>query len=191
AHASPDERDRLQQRLKFTPPPTVGLPERPLVKRWTLDELMAIAERSPIAGDAARGHKAYLAARCALCHTFAGEGGAVGMDLTAVSRRLNTRDMLEAIVDPSKEISDQYGTVVLSRRDGSQLTGRVVNFAGGAIHISTDLFDPSAVIKVPEADVESITRSKVSLMPAGLLDVLEADEIRDLLAYLKSDPNKP
>jgi len=111
------------------------------------------------------------------------------MDLTAVSRRLNTRELLEAIVDPSKEISDQYGTVVVSRRDGSQVSGRVINFAGGAIHISTDLFDPSAVIKIPEADVESITRSKVSLMPTGLLDVLQGQEILDLLAFLKSNPN--
>ena len=104
---------------------------------------------------------------------------------------MNTRELLEAIVEPSKEVSDQYGSVVVSRRDGSQLTGRVVNFNGGAIHISTDLFDPSAVTKVPEADVELIIRSKVSLMPGGLLDVLQPDEILDLLAYLKGEPGKP
>jgi putative heme-binding domain-containing protein len=191
AHAPENERDRLQQRLKIaasSPDERApdSVPPRPLIKRWTLDELVTLAERSPSAGEAARGRKAFLAARCALCHTFAGEGGAVGMNLTAVARRLSTRELLEAIVNPSKEISDQYGTVVVSRRDGSQVTGRVVNFNGGAIHISTDLFEPSLVIKVPEADVESITRSKVSLMPAGLLDILKADEILDLLAYLKN-----
>jgi putative heme-binding domain-containing protein len=191
AHAPESERERLQQRLKIAAPSPESIPQRPLIKRWTLDELVRLAEQSPSAGDATRGRKAFLAARCAVCHTFGGEGGAVGMDLTAVSRRLSTRELLEGIVDPSKEISDQYGTVVVSRRDGSQITGRVVNFNGGAIHVSTDLFDPTLVTKVPAADVESITRSKVSLMPAGLLDVLQADEILGLLAYLKSESSKP
>ncbi len=191
AHAPQSERERLQQRLKIAAPaPDSALP-RPLVKHWTLDQLVVLSEQSPTAGDAARGHKAFLSARCALCHTFAGEGGAVGQDLTSASRRLNTRELLEAMVDPSKEISDQYGSVVVTRRDGSQIIGRVVNFNGGAIHLSTDLFEPTSVVKVPEADVESITRSKVSLMPAGLLDVLTADEILDLLAYLKGQPAKP
>jgi putative heme-binding domain-containing protein len=189
AHTPEPERTRLQAHLSTSPAPTDSLPQRPLVKQWKLDELVALAQQQQSSGDPVRGRKSFLAARCALCHTFAGEGGAVGMDLTAVSRRLNMRELLEAIVDPSKEISDQYGTVVVTRRDGSQVSGRVVNFAGGAIHISTDLFDPSTVIKIPEADVETITRSKVSLMPTGLLDVLQANEVLDLLAFLKSSPN--
>jgi putative heme-binding domain-containing protein len=113
------------------------------------------------------------------------------MDLTAAARRLNVRDLLEAIVDPSKEISDQYGSVVLKRHDGSQIHGRVVNHNSGAIQVCENLLNPAAVTKVPENDIESISRSKVSLMPAGLLNSLESSEILDLLAYLKSSLNQP
>ena len=96
------------------------------------------------------------------------------------------RDLLEAIVDPSKEISDQYGTIVLKRRDGSHLTGRIVNFNSGTVHVSENLFDPAAVTKVPESEIESIMPSKVSLMPGGLLNVLQPSEVIDLLAFLES-----
>ena len=40
-----------------------------------------------------------------------------------------------------------------------------------------------AGISRPE-DVDEIVPSKVSLMPTGLLDTLEVEEIKDLLAYL-------
>jgi putative heme-binding domain-containing protein len=195
ASAPPSDRPRLDERLKATVPSArkgeSGNATRPIVKEWALDELAALAERRSSTGNVSRGRIAFIAARCAACHTFAGEGGAVGMDLTAVSRRLNTHELLEAIFDPSKEISDQYGAVVITHSDGRQVTGRVVNFAGGAIHISTDLFDPATVTKIPEAEIESVTRSKVSLMPAGLLNVLQGDEVIDLLAYLKSGANQP
>ncbi|HMC10853.1 MAG TPA: L-sorbosone dehydrogenase, partial [Pirellulaceae bacterium] len=105
------------------------------------------------------------------------------------ARRVSTRDLLEAIVDPSKEISDQYGSIVLTRRDGSQVSGRIVNYNGDTIHVSGNLLDPTAVTKVPESQIESIARSKVSLMPAGLLNVLEPSEVLDLLTYLKSSSN--
>jgi putative heme-binding domain-containing protein len=141
-------------------------------------------------GDAAKGRQLFAAA-CASCHTFAGEGGALGADLTTVARRLNTRDLLEAIVDPSKEISDQYGTIVLTRRDGSQVQGRIVNLAAGTIHVAQNLLDPSAVVKIPEDQIESIRASKVSLMPAGLLNVLTTDEIADLVAFLRAGQRQP
>jgi putative heme-binding domain-containing protein len=188
--ATPEsERSPMRARMAAaTPPagaPAAGfLANRAVVKQYSLDELVTLANDANKSGDAAKGRQLF-AAGCAACHTFAGEGGALGADLTAVARRLITRDLLEAIVDPSKEISDQYGTVVLTRRDGSQIQGRIVNLAAGTIHIAQNLLDPSAVVKVPEGQIESITASKVSLMPTGLLNVLTTDEITDLLAYLR------
>ncbi len=194
--ATPEHyRSAMQARMTAaTPPasaPTTGIPaNRALVKQYSLDELVTLAQQTNQSGDAAKGRRLFVAG-CAACHTFAGEGGALGADLTAVARRLSTRDLLEAIIDPSKEISDQYGTIVLIRRDGSQLQGRIVNLAAGAIHIAQNLLDPSAVVKVPESQIESITASKVSLMPTGLLNVLTTDEITDLLAYLKGAQTPP
>jgi putative heme-binding domain-containing protein len=186
ANHRPVMQARMTSATQPTSGPTTGfLANRTTVKEYSLDELVTLAEKPNQAVDTAKGRQLFAAA-CAACHTFAGEGGILGADLTHVARRLNRRDLLEAIVDPSKEISDQYGTVVLARRDGSQVQGRIVNLAGGAVHISSNLLDPSAVVKVPEDQIESIGASKVSLMPAGLLNVFTTDEIADLLAYLQS-----
>jgi putative heme-binding domain-containing protein len=194
--APQDLRAKLERRMAVAKPSTdatiTGLPVgRGLVKEWKLEELVSLVDGANVLGDAEQGRKWFIATGCARCHTFAGEGGAAGSDLTSVARRLSTRDLLEAILDPSKEISDQYGTIVLRRRDGTLTSGRIVNFSGGAVHVCENLFEPSAVTRVLEGDIESITPSKVSLMPAGLLNVLHPGEILDLISYLKSSPQQP
>ena len=185
-------KERLAAAKSLPSAPAFRLPEgRGLVKQWSLDELVALAENPANRGSTEQGRRWYSAAGCAACHTFAGEGGAVGADLTAVAARMSTRELFEAIVDPSKEISDQYGSFVVRRRDGSQVQGRIVNYTPGAIHVSENLLEPAVVTKIPEDEIESIARSKASLMPAGLLNVLEGDEILDLIAYLKSGISRP
>jgi putative heme-binding domain-containing protein len=130
-------------------------------------------------------------AGCFACHTCRGEGGAVGPDLTAAGARLATRDLLEAILDPSSEISDQYGTSVVTLRDGRQLSGRIINYTEQGIQLAENLFDPAQVVKLAEKEVVSIAASKISLMPPGLLNVLEAGEILDLLAFLQPPSPAP
>ena len=44
-------------------------------------------------------------------------------------------------------------------------------------------------MEIAKGDIESATPSKVSLMPTGLLDKLNRDEVLDLLAYLLSRGN--
>ena len=53
------------------------------------------------------GRKTYAAARCIVCHRFAGDGGATGPDLTQLAGRFNIKDLSESILLPSKVISDQ------------------------------------------------------------------------------------
>ena len=43
---------------------------------------------------------------CFQCHRFAGEGGAVGPDLTQVAGRFSARDLLESIIEPGCRISE-------------------------------------------------------------------------------------
>ena len=45
-------------------------------------------------------------------------------------------------------------------------------------------------VAIPAEDVESISESKVSQMPAELLDTLSAEEVRDLITYLMSAGNE-
>ncbi len=58
----------------------------------------------------------FSAARCVVCHRYSGEGGATGPDLTQLAGRFGAKDMLEAIIEPSKVISDQYKASVVETR---------------------------------------------------------------------------
>ncbi|HEV3202862.1 MAG TPA: c-type cytochrome, partial [Gemmataceae bacterium] len=159
---------------------------RPFVKKWTVNDLVPTVEKGLTKRDFNRGRSLFGAASCFACHRFANEGGASGPDLTAVSGRFSIRDLLESIIEPSKEISDQYAAVVITTDDGRVITGRIVNLHGDSIHVMTNMLDPNNLTSVDQKKVESKETSKISMMPEGLLDMFQEDEILDLVAYLLS-----
>ena len=94
--------------------------------------------------------------------------------------------MLESIIEPSKEISDQYGAIVIRTKNGEVVTGRVGNLNGDVLMVIENMFAPNDFTNVKRQDIESIAPSKVSMMPEGLLNSLKEDEIEDLVAFLLS-----
>jgi putative heme-binding domain-containing protein len=164
----------------FTPKP------RPFVKKYTVNDLVPVVEKGLKSRDFDRGRALFGEAVCFACHRFNNEGGAVGPDLNAAAGHFNVRDLLESLVEPSKEISDQYASVVITTSDGKSVTGRIVNSHGDTLHVMTDMLNPSALTNVNRKKVESIQTSKVSMMPEGLLDTLKEDEILDLVAFVLS-----
>ena len=159
---------------------------RPVVKQWTLDELVAAAEQGLVGRDFERGREMFAAAACFRCHRLHGTGGISGPDLSGVGGRFSTRNLLESIVEPSRVISDQYQATRFVLRNGREIIGRIVNLGGGRMTVNTNMLDPNEGVGVKPADVEEMTPSKLSPMPTGLLNTLTLDEILDLLAYLRS-----
>jgi putative heme-binding domain-containing protein len=182
------EKEELRPILEANPPaatPIVGK-ARPFVKKWQLNELTELVNKGLHGRDFDRGRRLFGEAQCFACHRFDNEGGAQGPDLTIVSGRFSVRDLLESILDPSKEISDQYGAVIIATTDGKAVTGRIVNFFGDNMAVMTNMLDPNGLVNVNRKKVETMARSKVSMMPEGLLDTFHEDEILDLMAYLLS-----
>ena len=105
--------------------------------------------------------------------------------------RFSAKDILESIIEPHKEISDQYGQVVITLNDGRRVTGRIVNLHGDRLSVNTNMFDPNEQAAVSHSKIESVAPSEISMMPEGLLNMLNEEEILDLLAYMISggDPN--
>ncbi len=165
--------------------PIVGK-ERPFVKQWKVDELVPLVEKGLARRDFDRGRRLFGEASCFACHRFDNEGGAQGPDLTIASGRFGVRDLLESIIEPSKEISDQYAAVILTTTDGKTVTGRIVNYDGDKMSVMTNMLDPNGLVTVNHKKVESVEKSKISMMPTGLLDTFKEDEILDLVAYLLS-----
>jgi putative heme-binding domain-containing protein len=97
--------------------------------------------------------------------------------------------MLVAIVEPSKAISDQYEATQFLLDDDTVVTGRVANLKENTLMVSTNMLDPANFTNVSRKKIVEMKASKVSMMPTGLLDTLNQDEVLDLLAYLKSGGN--
>ncbi|MBI2806336.1 MAG: c-type cytochrome [Planctomycetes bacterium] len=189
ASLSGAERANLKAALANVPTPaapTFTFKKRPFVKKYTVNELAPIVEKNLFARDFAKGRNLFGEAKCFVCHRFNNEGGGTGPDLTIVSGRFGVRDLLESMIEPSKVVSDQYAAIVVTTTDGRQIIGRVVNLAGDNMMINTDMLDPNKLAGVNRNLVESITPSKVSMMPDGLLDTFTQEEILDLVAYLYS-----
>ncbi len=174
-----------------TPPssPLAAIGARSFVKEWTLEELSPILDNGLKKRDFDRGRKLFGEVACFACHRFSNEGGSLGPDLTGVAGRFSPRDLIESILDPNKEISDQYAPIVVTTTEGEQVTGRIMNLSGDNLMINVNMFNPNEIESVDRKTVESIEPSKISMMPEGLLNLLNEEEVLDLLAYLLSRGN--
>ncbi len=168
--------------------PLADLAPRPLVAEWTMETLQPELAKITAAPNFERGRELTAVAQCFKCHRFAGQGGIQGPDLTGTSRRFNATDMLTAIVEPNKEVSDQYQATQFLTDNGA-LTGRVANLSGDTLMVVTNMLAPGEFTNIKVNDIIERRPSPVSMMPAGLLDTFTPDEIADLLAYLHSGGN--
>ncbi len=164
------------------------------VKAWTMADLAgSLGVGLEGNRDFQNGRNMFGAATCFACHRFNNEGGAVGPDLTSVAGKYSPRDLLEHILEPSKEISDQYGSTVFILNDGSTVVGRIANLKENNMMVCTNMMDPNNFTDVDVRKVVKTEESKVSMMPPGLLYMLTEDDILDLMAYLlsKGNPDDP
>jgi putative heme-binding domain-containing protein len=157
---------------------------------WTLDELATAAETGLKGRDFETGRKMFGAAACFACHRYGNAGGMNGPDLTGAGGRYSPRDLLDQIIHPSKEINEQFAPVVVTRQDGSTVSGVIVNLNGDSVQINTDLSDPDQRVSVDRKQVRSIEVSKVSPMPPMLLNMLTKEEVLDLVAFVLSGGDK-
>ncbi|MEM9365692.1 MAG: L-sorbosone dehydrogenase [Planctomycetota bacterium] len=161
-------------------------PARPMVKQWTVDELVASVSQHAGTPDFDNGKAMFAAASCYKCHRMGVQGGILGPDLTSAGGKYSIRDMLVSIVEPSKEISDQYGATQFLTEDGDVIVGRVVNMSGKQLRVMTNMLDPSSIRPVNRDEVMETSPSRLSMMPTGLLDTLTKEDIADLIAYLRA-----
>lgn len=176
--------------LLATDPASVKLPPepaRPFVKAYKLADLTDALDKGLKSGrDFDRGRKLFAAGKCFACHRFDGEGGSNAPDLTGVAGRFSARDLLESVIDPSKEVSDQYAAVEIRTTDDRVVTGRIVNLSEDFVMVNTDMLNPGGTTRIDRKLIESMKPSKLSMMPTGLLDTFKEDEVLDVMAYMLS-----
>ena len=181
--------DSLVERSQMGLAKGVEQPKGPGVD-WDVDSAMVLVKNGLHNQDFNRGKAMFSASMCNLCHTMRGEGGTIGPDLTELGTRFSYKDMMIAIVDPSRTVSDQFAATVFHMKDGSTIVGRLVNQDADKYYVSQNPFAPLTQRELSKKEVIKTQLSKESIMFPGLINRLNGEELKDLLAYLKSGGNK-
>jgi putative heme-binding domain-containing protein len=187
ANCSTEERTALAKITgeNFNPVPDfpINAPKGP-GQEYTVDKALRTARGKP---DFGNGRSLFFAIGCGTCHRLGGLGGAIGPDLTSIPHKFDSRYLVEAIIHPSKDISDQYGSSVVTLKNGEKHTGLAVEQGGEIKLYPPDVKAQPTVFT--RNQIQSIEQSPVSQMPAGLLNFLNPQEVRDLVAYLMAGGN--
>jgi putative heme-binding domain-containing protein len=175
-------------RQRFPSAPPVTQPRVIEPNSYSLDLLVDSVLHASVmkTASSARGRQVIERARCLECHKFGLKGEGLGPDLSTVSSRFRPREILESIVEPSKVISDQYKPVSVATSDGKVYNGMPVGTDGNKLVL---LLSDSTKVTIPNTEIDAKKESRVSVMPAGLIDGLTYQEIADLLALFESAPS--
>lgn len=147
-------------------------------------DIAAFARSHP--GDPRRGRALFLdlnRAACARCHRVAGAGGEVGPDLSDIGGKFDREQLIQAVLEPSRQIVEGYRPTVVATTDGRILTGIVRDEDEHALRL-VDAGGHSA--QVAKGDIEERKTLDTSIMPEGLATNLAPQECADLIAYLAS-----
>jgi putative heme-binding domain-containing protein len=120
---------------------------------------------------------------CAQCHAIYGEGAKVGPDITS-NGRSSFDQLISNVFDPSLVIGPSYQITTVVTKDGRNLTGLIVEES-----------DQRLVIRMPGEGEETVSRnnvkythrSKLSMMPEGIENLLSKKDLADLFAFLSLD----
>ena len=171
--------DAMQERAVYDPD-AVTLVANESPEPPATSTLPAVEEILKLSGDAKRGQAAI--AVCSTCHRVGQQGIDYGPDLTAFGKTQTRQVIVNAIVNPSAEISHGYEGKRLRTKDGLIIDGMVVSnddpvmikSAGGQSQV------------VPRPRVKSITPLPRSLMLAPEMLGLTPQTIVDIVAWLQS-----
>jgi putative membrane-bound dehydrogenase-like protein len=142
-----------------------------------------IAEAS---GNPYHGKELFLQ-NCGKCHILFGQGGQIGPDLTSYKRD-DLQAMLVNVVNPSAEIREGYENFLAVTADGRQLSGFIAERDNRVVVLRTA---DGQTITLAQDDLEELRAIPRSVMPEGALDNFDAQQIRDLFAYLRATQPLP
>jgi hypothetical protein len=173
--------DALRAQLAFAVPTVPAAPRPSTPDEWHT----AVAG----GGDPAAGRRVLFSTQsgCSECHAVERRGGDLGPDLTNIGRSKSRRQILDAILRPSAEISPEYQGWFIKTKDGQIHTGRQIDVGDRG---RAELYMRSGEFATFQ-QVEEYGPMPDSLMPPGLETNLTVDDIRDLLAFLTREPASP
>ncbi len=156
-----------------------------IVKDWKLDDFETVEIKDDEA-TAMAGMQAFVKAQCNQCHMVAGHGINLGPDLTDIAKRFTGKKLLKQILEPSSEINRKYQNHQFIMDSGRVVSGVIVDESPAEYKVVQNLLNPNAFVRIKREDIDEQSQSKISAMPAGLVNVLTKQEILDLVSFLQT-----
>ena len=150
----------------------------------TPSALPSVKEIVAMPGDVARGQAAM--AVCFSCHKIGAQGVEFAPDLTAFGKTQPREVIVNAIVNPSAEISHGFEGTRVETKDGLTIDGIMVKDGDPVVIKSVG----ALVQNISRTRVKSVTKLTHSLMQQPEMLGLDAQKISDIVTYLKSDQVK-
>src|SRR6185437_1024728 len=188
--------DKLPQELQLDLIEATEQSHNPTLRRKIKQWQAAQASKDPLAiydpelsgGDAQRGLGVFTShadVACIRCHSNRadGSGSSVGPNLAGIGAKPDKppRYLLQSLIDPNAYIVPGFGTASFTLKDGTTIAATVKSEDAATVHL-LDLEGHASTLR--KADIASRTPA-VSMMPA-MGAILSRDEMRDIIAYLRS-----
>ena len=144
---------------------------------------MATSARATSSGDAERG-KTIFAGKggCTNCHRVRGAGSRFGPDLTEIGVLRRPADLERSLVEPDAEILPQNRVVRATTRDGSAITGRLLNQDPYTLQM---IDSKERLLSFNRSDLREFVFLDKSPMPS-FRGRLSQQELADVVSYLVS-----
>src|SRR5262249_11857586 len=141
-----------------------------------------MADLTKMKGDPAAGKLVFAkAGTCANCHVVNGEGKEVGPSLSEIGKKLSREALFESILYPSASISHNYETWILETKKGDVANGILVSQTPDEVVLKC----ADALVRTfNRTEIESLSRSPISLMPADLHKDLTPQDLADVVEYM-------
>ncbi|MFC7338773.1 PVC-type heme-binding CxxCH protein [Haloferula chungangensis] len=121
-----------------------------------------------------------LSALCTSCHVIDGQGGQIGPELSGAAE-MGLEGVLRNILTPNAAMESGYRIYRVELKSGEIIDAFFVSEDKSAVVIrQIGLSDR----RIPKSEIASTRFIRRSLMPEGLLDALNDEQVADLLAYL-------
>ena len=171
--------------------PQSDLPEERLWQLVSyLRSLAHPAEKPPVQGDVAAGQAVFSRVGCTSCHIVNGAGGFLGPTLDAIGVRRPSEKIRQDLLEPSAELAEGFGTVLIETAGGERLEGVLKNEDSFTLLVLTS---DGKIQTFQRSQLRSIDKPQRSQMPANYGERLSPDEVQNLLAFLdrQRDPFVP
>ncbi len=132
-------------------------------------------------GDALRG-KTVFKDECSTCHLLEGVGYDLGLPLNTIQNK-GPEAILQAVLDPNRDVLPQYLNYVVVTDDGLSVTGMIDSETATSINLRRAEGESDTVLRT---NIDEMVNTGISIMPEGLEEQVDRKEMADLIAYLMS-----